>query len=485
MRREQKKQAENFVKLLETAHDEIRNAIEKKDRKTALILLEDCQNGAIALGNLIEEAEGEGFVTVRLLEEYCEQIYRIYTSFGIEESVGEESGKRVRANQVYKMLRGAMTRIVNSVKRDIGISLEVVFLPYKASMWDSLESVWQAADADPGCNAYVIPIPYYDKKPDGSFGQLHDEGEQYPEYVPVMRYEDYNFEKRKPDMIFIHNPYDDCNYVTSVHPYFYSENLRKFTDNLVYIPYFILGEIHPDNLEELKGIEHFCMAPGVLNADKVIVQSEDMRKAYINVLLADIRKRTEERGQINKANPADGSEQEKHWDNRKYMEEWRNFLEKKILGLGSPKLDKALAAKKEKLELPEEWRRVIQKPSGEQKKIILYNTSVSALLQAGEAMISKMRRVFRIFQENQEDVALLWRPHPLIQATIESMRPQLWGEYETVVREYRKAGWGIYDDTPELDRAIGISDGYYGDPSSLVTLCRSAGMPVMIQSVEI
>ena len=308
MRREQKKQAENFVKLLETAHDEIRNAIEKKDRKTALILLEDCQNGAIALGNLIEEAEGEGFVTVRLLEEYCEQIYRIYTSFGIEESVGEESGKRVRANQVYKMLRGAMTRIVNSVKRDIGISLEVVFLPYKASMWDSLESVWQAADADPGCNAYVIPIPYYDKKPDGSFGQLHDEGEQYPEYVPVMRYEDYNFEKRKPDMIFIHNPYDDCNYVTSVHPYFYSENLRKFTDNLVYIPYFILGEIHPDNLEELKGIEHFCMAPGVLNADKVIVQSEDMRKAYINVLLADIRKRTEERGQINKANPADGSE---------------------------------------------------------------------------------------------------------------------------------------------------------------------------------
>ena len=26
-----------------------------------------------------------------------------------------------------------------------------------------LESVWQAADSDPYCDAYVIPIPYYDK----------------------------------------------------------------------------------------------------------------------------------------------------------------------------------------------------------------------------------------------------------------------------------------------------------------------------------
>ena len=33
---------------------------------------------------------------------------------------------------------------------------EVVFLPYKASMWDSLESVWKAAEEDPDCVAYVF-----------------------------------------------------------------------------------------------------------------------------------------------------------------------------------------------------------------------------------------------------------------------------------------------------------------------------------------
>ena len=46
-------------------------------------------------------------------------------------------------------------------------------------------------------------------------------------------------------------------------------------------------------------------------------------------------------------------------------------------------------------------------------------------------------------------------------------------------------GWGIYDDSAELERAIALCDGYYGDHSSLVQLCQEAGKPVMIQDVEI
>lgn len=49
---------------------------------------------------------------------------------------------------------------------------------------------------------------------------MHYEGDLYPEYVPVTSYQDYDFAKRHPDMIFIHNLYDKYNYVTSVHPFF-------------------------------------------------------------------------------------------------------------------------------------------------------------------------------------------------------------------------------------------------------------------------
>ena len=78
-------------------------------------------------------------------------------------------------------------------------------------MWDSLESVWKAADADPECEAYVIPIPYYDKNPDGTFRDFHYEGDLYPDYVPVTDYKNYDFESHRPDAIFIHNPYDEAN----------------------------------------------------------------------------------------------------------------------------------------------------------------------------------------------------------------------------------------------------------------------------------
>lgn len=446
MRTVQKKQLEDFMELLEQAQDEIKNAIEQKKIENALRLLGDCQEGAISVGNLIEKTEGEDAAAIQLIEDYCELVYQIH------EKLSEGAG--INVTKIYKLLRQSFFKINHEIRHNIKVRREVVFLPYKASMWDSLESVWQAADDDPDCDAFVIPIPYYDRKSDGSFDVLHYEADLYPDYVPVTKYENYDFENRKPDMIFIHSPYDDCNYVTSVPPFFYSKNLKRFTDCLVYVPYFILSEIDPENQREVKGMEHFCTVPGVMNADKVVVQSEDMRKIYVNVL-------TEAAGT----------------DSRKYWED-------KILGLGSPKIDKILGTKKEELKIPEEWRKIIQKPDGSRKKIILYNTSVSALLHYGEAMLEKMKSVFDIFYKNREDVAFFWRPHPLIEATIKSMRPGLWADYQQLVNRYLADGWGIYDDTPNIDRAILLSDAYYGDRSSVIQLCQKIGLPIMIQNVE-
>lgn len=202
-------------------------------------------------------------------------------------------------------------------------------------------------------------------------------------------------------------------------------------------------------------MRQFCTVPGVIHADRVVVQSEDMRQIYINVM-------TEEMGK----------------DTRKYWED-------KILGLGSPKMDKVLSTKKEELEIPESWLKIIQKPDGTWKKIILYNTGISALLNQNEKMVEKIKDVFSVFKENQNEVALLWRPHPLIKATIESMRPNLWLEYDKAVQEFREEGWGIYDDSAELDRALILSDAYYGDGSSLVQLYEKTGNPIMIQNAEI
>ena len=446
MRNAQKQEVLGCVESLHQAHEEIKNALNMGNYSLVQNMLSQCQEFAVSLGENIEKLEGEGHATVACLEAYCETLYCVYGELG---SDGAGSGK------IYKKLRRQLLRVESSAKNDIRVRKEVVFLPYKASMWDSLESVWKAADEDPECDAYVIPIPYYDKKPDGSFGERHYEGGLYPEYVPVVPYENYDFENRRPDIIFIHNPYDENNYVTSVMPFFYSKNLRQFTDKLVYIPYFILGEIKPDDQQAVEGMKHFCLVPGVMNADRVIVQSEDMRQVYINVLVKALGEQT------------------------------RKYWEQKILGLGSPKIDKVLNTKKEDLEIPEEWLRIIQKPDGSWKKVVFYNISVGALLEHNEKMLEKMRDVLRVFWENRDEVALLWRPHPLIKATISSMRPQLWAEYEKIVEKYRKEGWGIYDDTADMDRAVCLSDAYYGDVSSVTILVRHSQKYVLFQNPQI
>lgn len=449
MKQCKKKDILSLVKTMTEANDSIIKVLPAPPEKVTDVFVQ-CQDAALQIGTYLE-IFGEMYRSlVLMLEDYCEKIYQMSIS------TWDEYGCRKQAKKIRKLLFELQECICRELPED---KKEAVFLPYKASMWDSLESIWKAVDEDENTDAYVIPIPYYDKNPDGSFREEHYEGDLYPNYVPITRYDEYDFEDRKPDVVFIHNPYDNSNYVTSVHPFFYSVNLKKFTNKLIYIPYFILREPDVDNEEALEKMKHFCITTGVINADQVIVQSENMKKAYVKILTKFMKEHS-------------GENTKEYWD-------------KKILGLGSPKLDKVTATRKEDVTMPEEWLKVIEKPDGRQKKIILYNTSVQALLNHNEKMNAKIKDVLRVFKENREEVALLWRPHPLIEATIKSVRTRLWDEYKEIVDTYRREGWGIYDDTVELNRAIAVSDGYYGDWSSVVQLCQEKGMPVMIQDVEI
>lgn len=444
-----RKKHTKIIELLTESVAVVARLMKEEKWQDCLLLLADCQDGAIALGNHIEKLYGMDTQTVKALEQYCESLYQF--SVAIDENAQIEDA--------YEALREANDQIVKTYDEEFPDKKEVVFLPYKAAMWDSLESVWMAARDDENCEAYVIPIPYYDLDENRHFKEMHYEGDLYPDYVPITPYEAYDLEERHPDMIFVHNPYDEFNTVTSIAPEYYCSKIKDYTEKLVYIPYFVLGEVDPEDEEAVEKISHFCYLPGTWYADRVIVQSEDMRTIYINEFI----KAAKERGQ----------------------KVSRKEVEKRFLGLGSPKFDKLANTDRDKLNIPEEWQRLIHKEDGSRRKIIFYNTSLTAFLEAEESMLTKIRDVLRIFEENKEEVTLLWRPHPLMKETISAMRPDLWKEYEKIVKEYRKAGWGIYDDTPEMDMAIAISDAYYGDRSSVVAIYKETGKPIMIQNPEI
>lgn len=441
MRKAQKRQIEAFVKLLGEAHNEIKKYLNKGAGNEAAILLENCQQETIRLGKLIEDIEDEGFETVSILEDYCELLYLIH-----EEIVQDN----IRNNmKLYKKLRNKLIQIENSVKYDIKVRKEIVFFPYKASMWDSLESVWKAAVKEKEYDVYVVPIPYFDKNPDGSLGKMHYEGDQYPEDVPVVSWRDYNLSDRMPDIVFIHNPYDECNYVTSVHPDYYASELKKYTDLLVYISYFVaVGD-------KMEG--HFCRTPGVFLADRVIVQSEAVRDIYVKEL--------------------------RQCEIEYNCKGTFGDIEEKILALGSPKYDRLVTAGRNSGKIPEEWERLLLRSDGSRRKVVLYNTTVDGILRHSDKALEKVRDVIRTFEEEKDNV-LLWRPHPLLLTALEAMRTEMAGEYQQIVKEFKSNETGIYDDSADMYRAIAVSDAYYGDMSSVVELYKRTGKPILIESID-
>lgn len=412
-----KKQLFSMADSLDKANKILeKNLLKKKIDQQALTgLLSDCQESAITMGNLIEKLYGEGTRSVKELEDYCEALYQMTLS------LLNPLARRELLGQLGKHIK----RLKRNIAEEVSGRLEVVFFPYKISMWDSLESIWKAADADPDCDAYVVPIPYYDRDSEGQFKEMHYEGGQYPDSVPVIHYEEYDLESRLPDVVFIHNPYDNYNYVTSVHPRYYSKNLKGLTNLLVYVPYFSTSG-------GMSEAQSKCIA--YYYADYVIMQSEKMRRFYDPELPAG-----------------------------------------KLLPMGSPKFDRIVHICQNPPEPPEDWKK---KMAG--KKVYFYNTSLGGMLGNTPGFLKKMEYVFQCF-EGREDACLLWRPHPLLDSTFESVRPKYKPVYDKLKEYFISNDLGIYDNTPEIADTIALCDAYIGDSGTSVTsLFGIVGKPMFI-----
>ena len=113
------------------------------------------------------------------------------------------------------------------------------------------------------------------------------------------------------------------------------------------------------------------------------------------------------------------------------------------------------------------------------KKVIFYNTSVGTMLSGNEAHIRKMNWVFDVFQKNPE-IVLWWRPHPLELSTVQSMRSDLGELYRKTRERYVTEDIGVLDESTDVHRALAVSDAYYGDYSSVVTVYKATGKPVLV-----
>lgn len=322
-----------FIDSFLEEEKKLRKDFKEERFETVLSALPSLQERAGMLGHAIEEKKGEGTETVRLLESFCEALYQLHSALialSASSSSTNEQKKQKEILDAKKYLRsigGILKKIAIEARKEL--KRQVVFLPHSVKHFGSLRPLIDRLLEREDTEVKLIPIPYYDRLGDGSLSEMHYEGAEFPKEYAITDYKTYNFAAELPDCIVIHSPYDAYNPVWSVDPFFYSEALKKYTNKLVYIPYFVTDEIHPKSQEDGKAfynMRYYVTVPGVFHADCTIVQSKEMQKAYCEKISRFLKQEEKEREKVE-----DDAKDVQRMDNKSVM----RIMRKKILGAGS------------------------------------------------------------------------------------------------------------------------------------------------------
>lgn len=421
------------LQLLIKIHEQLEVLMQYGEKETVLQLLQEMQNVAVGIGESIEKKVGEGTQTVACLEQYCEMAYQVYEMI-CEQGMPDPGEVRTILDETVQMIM--------QEAEQMKIRREVVFMPYHASHWSVLESLWQEASVDEECDVKVVPIPYYYKRRMGAaLSEMQYDGDQFPDYVQITPYYEYFVENNHPDVIYIQNPYDQWNYSVTVNEKYYSSELWKNTEQLIYIPWFKIDEMDLEDERGLKSREYFVPFPGVVNADQVIVQSEAMKQSYVEYLC--------------------------QWAG----EETRSIWEGKIQGTGA-----ALYEMKNEVQRPTEWQ---------DKKLILYYISGNGLLEHKEKMISKIEYALKVFEEQKEHIHVLWVQDESLRERLLHRVPGILKKYENLLKKYDGKDWITIEGPLEEEKAVQMADAFYGDAGRTAQLVKQSEKPVMLQNVEI
>jgi hypothetical protein len=339
--------------------------------------------------------------------------------------------------------------IFSSIKEELVIDeIEVAFFPYSKTMSDCLRPIYEAAKADPVCKPLWIPIPYYSLYPDGRKKAVYLD--EYDD-IECVDWRAYDLAKRRPDIVFIHNIYDANNHITQVHEKFYTYNLKPFTDCLVFVPYglpcwFIRDvtkfDLSSHDPEDFAILPHFCL-------DLLVCANESYRDSIV-----------------------------KEWDI--VFETFEHITKPPIfydrfVALGTPKMDEIFNLDKKIFKIPDCWYDKIYRTENDKKTTILLNTTLKFMGDM-DVYFNRLSIIYDFFKNN-EDYVLLWRPHPHTLKTVDAMQSQFSERFNEIYKKFEDSANVIIDTTDDFHLSFQVSDGYYGDESSLIYLYLATGKP--------
>ncbi len=378
--------------------------------------------------------------------------YRV-TLVGCKEASVEDdqpsSGEEIYNPQTLDERLEKVTEEINRLIK--GRKKEILFLPVRSDWWNTMEPEWRMAIENDANDVYVMPLLYLEKD------YIKDEGEEkndaafLPEYVKCISIEDYDIAKRHPERVYIQDPYDGFSTMIAIPDYFYSDNLLKYTDELVYVPCFDVDPPEAKGDKTSASLKMLVEQPAVYHSDRIIVKDEKLRTAYIDILAS-----------------ISGEETRDYWESKVCVTESQISADKETI----------LREQIEEL-IPEKWKGRL-----DGKKKLLYQVSSSFILEYGQAAINKIKESIRTIKANKDSIVCIFSPHETLeQLDDEVLSSNVYTQLSELLSEIRSDADIVYDDEHYANELWDISDAYYGTEGYLAHMCSENKIPTMIMAI--
>lgn len=436
---------EYLADSVEIIHEILLNKDSGLSYEDIITYLSELQNNIVSFGTLTESIKGEDCNTVKLLEQYLEVIYKVAKYVQkFDEGISYEASAESKYAECDEEVKDTFASISEAIDSEIVNRRSVLFLPVKAKHFSSMRMAYEMETATPDTDVYVMPLPYYYKEYDGSFkDEMHIDTEEFIKAnIPVTDYSRFDLSLLCPEKIYINSAYDEYNMAVSVDTRFYARNVKKYTEKLIYIPYFKLMEFDRANYPCWYNMQYYCTVPGVVMADKVYVQSENTRKVYID-----------------KLNEWVGDE--------KYTEIWEQKIDVYDDGFEEHSEDELRDAGS--------------------KNTIVWFVSAGSLAEFGDKYIEKAYRNLNVFALSKDKLKVLLISEPFLDEMIKTYSDELYKKWTGFIDEFNRSGIGeVVSQVEEKSvEALLKANAYYGDPSYICKDFILMKKPVMLQNVEV
>lgn len=422
--------ARECVKSIKVMLSEAVNTIAAEEHDRFSQLLTDSQQLAIELGTLVETVKGEAnphtVNVVKALETFCEYVWQEYQDVS--------SGNGNTLIRTLKALEGVDIAVTNNI---VNIK-EILFLPIGPKEWNGFKCAYKNALKDKNTEVWVVPLPLLKKDYFGNVHMTDKEIEQavekdlYPKDITIKDWRVYDLSLHCPEMIYIQNPYDETNPCLTVPPDFYAKKMRKYTNEIIFIPFKKTGEFGSEDINDIYNMKHYAAAPGIIFSDRVKVQSENIREQYI-LCLTDFA----------------GNDTRAHWE--------------------------------EKIETVEENACVDANDRTENKKL-LFCIGANELMEHTDIFVASVKERIRIFSENKDHISVSVFFYPNNQIEWNQLNRELSGKIFSAVKI---SDLEVISMNPiDSDDTSQNYDAYYGSPSPLVPAFITQHKPVMLANYD-